>query len=126
MATPTSVLAGAARTRIEGRERVEEEKSAPQLPSTLDKAALAKGFKGVRRSVQQCVERHIKREGQLPKGKIKLGVTILKSGRVSAVSMDKEVHNTVFHSCMRSHRSRWSFPAFEGEPIQVRKSFVLQ
>lgn len=126
MATPTSMLAGAAKTRIEGREKLDDDKEAPQLPSTLDKEALAKGFKGVRRSVQQCVERHIKREGQLPKGKVKLGVTILKNGQVSAVTMDQEVQNTVFHSCMNSHRTRWSFPAFEGEPIQVRKSFVLQ
>jgi predicted Zn finger-like uncharacterized protein len=125
-ANPTMVLEGASRTRIEGREKEPEGGAPAALPKSLDKAALDKGFEGVRRSVDQCLARHRKVHGEPPKGKVKLGVTISRSGQVSALSIDDDVANSVFHSCMLSHRTRWAFPAFDGESIEVRKSFVLQ
>lgn len=121
------VSANRPRVEVERVERRSEGNgAAPSLPSTLDKQALVDGFRNVRRSADQCMERQAKRSGALPKGKVKVVVTIENSGAVSAVQMDPEVANTVFESCMRSHTGRWRFPAFGGEALHVARVFLLQ
>ena len=108
------------------RDRTPDNDAPASLPSTLSKSDLVDGFRNVRHSADQCLERHMKRSGRLPKGKVKVIVTIAGDGAVSDVRMDEEVTNTVFESCMRSHTSRWRFPKFAGEPLHVARVFLLQ
>lgn len=68
----------------------------------------------------------MKREGSLPKGKVKLALTVVASGEVTGVGIDPEVQDTLFFNCLQSHRTRWKFKAFSGSPLQLTKSFVLQ
>jgi hypothetical protein len=114
------------KTVIERAERTEVDDAAASLPDTLKREDLVRGFRNVRRSADQCLERHIKRQGRLPKGKVKVVVTIDGDGRVSGLNMDQEVSNTLFDSCMRAHKSRWRFPQFSGKPLLVSRVFVLQ
>ena len=121
------LLAGAGGTTIEGRKKVESDKAAPaQLPASLTRADLQAGFKHIRRSAGQCLERNMKVSGPLPKSKIKVTVTIGGSGAVQAVDMDSVVKNTPFAACMNAHQGRWKFPSFSGRSMQVSKIFVLQ
>jgi predicted Zn finger-like uncharacterized protein len=121
------LLAGAGGTNIEGRKKDDADKAAPaQLPSSLTRADLQLGFKHIRRSAGQCLERNMKVSGPLPKSKVKVTVTIAGSGSVQNVGMDAVVKNTPFAACMNAHRSRWKFPSFAGRSMQVSKIFVLQ
>lgn len=125
--TGSPLLAGAGGTAIEGRKKDESDKAAPvQLPSSLTRADLQTGFKHIRRSAGQCLERNMKVSGPLPKSKVKVTVTIQGTGTVKAVGMDSAVKNTPFAACMSAHRGRWKFPKFAGRPMQVSKIFVLQ
>ncbi len=125
--TGGGLLAGAGGTNIEGRKKDEPDKGAPaQLPASLTRADLQLGFKHIRRSAGQCLERNMKVSGPLPKSKVKVTVTIAGSGAVQDVGMDAVVKNTPFAACMNAHRSRWKFASFAGRPMQVSKIFVLQ
>lgn len=109
------------------KRKVDPGQSAPTIPSTLTRADLLAGFKSVRRSAFQCVERHLKRSGELPAGKVQVTVTIEGNGRVTGLNMTPpSLKNSVFDSCMRSKRSAWRFPLFQGAPIQVSRKFVLK
>lgn len=113
-------------TRIEGREKDAASDNSAPVEGSLSKEEIAEGFGNVRNSVTQCLERHLKREGTLPKGKVKLALTVVASGEVTGVGIDPEVQDTLFFNCLQSHRTRWKFKAFSGSPLQLTKSFVLQ
>ena len=104
--------------RVERRARMEQPSVRP--------ADLAKGFVHVRRSVSQCLERHMKREGRAPSGKVKVSVTVRQTGSVGGLVLHGVPSNSLFATCMRSHRQRWRFPRFTGEPVTVAKLFVIQ
>jgi hypothetical protein len=124
----TDLMGGGAvgHTRIEGREKDTAGDNSAPVEGTLSKEEIAEGFGNVRNSVTQCLERHLKREGSLPKGKVKLALTVVASGEVTGVGIDPEVQDTLFFNCLQSHRTRWKFKAFSGSPLQLTKSFVLQ
>lgn len=121
-----SMSASRSKYKVEKAERKVGDNGAPSLPDTLKRDDLVRGFRNVRRSADQCLERHLKRQGRLPKGKVKVVVTINGDGRVSGLNMDREISNTLFDSCMRAHKSRWRFPPFSGKPLLVSRVFVLQ
>jgi len=126
MSVYESLASNRPKYKVEKAQRNPVDNAAPSLPDTLKREDLVRGFRNVRRSADQCLERHIKRQGRLPKGKVKVVVTINGNGRVSGLNMDREVSNTLFDSCMRAHKSRWRFPEFSGKPLLVSRVFVLQ
>jgi len=96
------------------------------VPETLSRAAVQQGFKKVGQSVQQCLDRYLKKSGGTPPaGKVKVVVTIKNSGSVSKVSVGQLASST-FGKCVLGKSSLWRFPVFSGPPIKVHRQFVLR
>ncbi len=95
------------------------------LPATLGREGLDEGFTGVSISVSQCVNRHLKREGESPARRVEVNLIVRRDGKVSRMRLPRRVRRTVFGACMKAHSSRWRFPPFTGKPIRVKKRFIL-
>lgn len=96
------------------------------LPETLDRDALAEGFRGVSRSVDQCVSRQLKIEGNLAAQRVDVKLTVGKDGKVSRLKLPRPVRKTIFGACMQAHSSRWRFPPFTGKPVKATKRFIVR
>ena len=105
--------------------------AAPKLgrvssPAALPPSYFAAGLRKVEESIQYCNQRQLSAEGRLRKPRVELKFSILPSGRVSAVDFNSEVASTTFAGCMRGRKERWLFGAFEGEPLQVAKTYIVE
>ena len=96
-----------------------------ELPKTLSREHLSEGFRNIRRSVDQCITRHVKGGSDFPMSKVRVEVTVQGSGRVSRLKMHWKINQTVFGRCMRAHLSRWRFAAFQGQPIRVAQNLKV-
>jgi len=105
--------------------------AAPKLgrvssPAALPPSYFAGGLRKVEESIQYCNQRQLSAEGRLRKPRIELNFSILPSGRVAAVDFNSDVAATTFAGCMRGRKERWLFGAFEGEPLQVAKTYIVE
>ncbi len=105
--------------------------AAPKLgrvnsPAALPASYFSAGLRKVEESIQYCNQRQLSAEGRLRKPRVELKFSILPSGRVSAVDFNSEVASTTFAGCMRGRKERWLFGAFEGEPLQVAKTYIVE
>ncbi len=107
--------------------RPEDELANRKAPTAgLSKQQAVEGFKHVKKSVRSCRESHNRRAPPLDVGKIKILVTVQPEGKVSEFVINSDaVKHTEFERCMQAHRSRWKFPAFEGDPVQINTAIVL-
>ncbi len=96
------------------------------LPTTLDRDGLAEGFQGVSRSVDQCVSRQLKIDGEFAEQTLSVDVTVGPDGKVSRLLLPRPVRKTIFGACMQAHSSRWRFPPFTGRPIKASKRFIVR
>jgi predicted Zn finger-like uncharacterized protein len=95
--------------------------------ATLSREEALAGMKKVSRSVQLCRERHMRRGGSFDSPKIFVTVTVNGDGRVGKFAAEPQnLQNTEFGRCMNSHKGRWRFAAFGGQPQQVRRRFIIQ
>jgi len=103
-----------------------DDKIAAQTPTTLTTESAREGFQIIRRSVEQCRARHMRRGAKLDANKISVRVTVEPSGTVSKYVLEPStVANTEFDLCMGSHRDRWRFARWDGDATEVASSFVL-
>ncbi len=105
--------------------------AAPKLgrvnsPAALPASYFSAGLRKVEESIQYCNQRQLSAEGRLRKPRVELKFSIMPSGRVSAVDFNSEVASTTFAGCMRGRKERWLFGAFEGEPLQVAKTYIVE
>lgn len=93
----------------------------------LSREQALEGMKRVSRSVSLCRERHMRRGGSFDTQKIFVTVTVNGDGRVTDFKTEpNSLQNTEFARCMNSHKGRWRFAAFGGEPQPVRRRFIIQ
>ncbi|RAL21633.1 hypothetical protein DL240_12305 [Lujinxingia litoralis] len=96
-------------------------------PEGLTPEEIAQGFRTVMQSIGLCRERHMWRGGTIEARRIHLTLQVLDTGRIGRIKLEPDsLEGTEFSRCMNTHRDRWSFPSFNGEPIEVRAPFVLQ
>ena len=105
--------------------------AAPKLGKVSSPAALPAnyfnaGLRKVEESIQYCNQRQISAEGPLRKPRVELKLSIMPSGRVTSVELNQEVASTTFAGCMRGRKERWIFGAFEGEPLQIAKTYIVE
>jgi hypothetical protein len=105
--------------------------AAPKLgrvnsPAALPASYFTAGLRKVEESIQYCNQRQLSAEGRLRKPRVELKFSIMPSGKVSAVDFNSEVSSTTFAGCMRGRKERWLFGAFEGEPLQVAKTYIVE
>jgi hypothetical protein len=105
--------------------------AAPKLgrvssPAALPPSYFAAGLRKVEESIQHCNQRQLSAEGRLRKPRVELKFSIMPSGRVSAVDFNNEVAATTFAGCMRGRKDRWIFGAFEGDPLQIAKTYIVE
>ena len=105
--------------------------AAPKLgrvssPAALPASYFAAGLRKVEESIQYCNQRQLSAEGRLRKPRVELKFSILPSGRVSTVDFNNEVGATTFAGCMRGRKDRWLFAPFEGEPLQIAKTYIVE
>ncbi len=95
--------------------------------SALTKDQLREGFKAIRGSVGRCYQSHTRRGLPFDSPKVAVTVEVQGNGRVSKVSfVPSNLGYTEFGQCMDAQRARWSFPEFQGEPLKVEHTYVLQ
>lgn len=95
-------------------------------PAALPASYFNAGLRKVEESIQYCNQRQISAEGRLRKPRVELKFSILPSGRVADVDLNSEVASTTFAGCMRGRKERWLFGTFEGEPLQVAKTYIVE
>jgi hypothetical protein len=61
-----------------------------------------------------------------PRGEGTVHMTFDPSGRVSRVSVDAPYEGTAVGQCVIGRFHRVTVPAFEGEPVKVRKTFLVE
>ena len=104
-----------------------EDKLRTQRSEGLSKDQARRGFQKIRQSIRDCRERHNRHNAALGVGKLKISVTVDSSGSVSEFSLNpRSVQNTEFHACMTSHRARWRFASFDGQPVVINTSVIIQ
>ena len=77
-------------------------------------------------SITRCNQRHVAEEGALDTPRIEVTITVLPSGRVQSLELSSGVRETAFGRCLQSHRERWLFPSFDGDPVTLQKPYVVQ
>jgi predicted Zn finger-like uncharacterized protein len=93
----------------------------------LSKDEARRGFRRVKESVRVCRERHNRRTASMKAKKIKLSVKVRPDGRVASFrATPRSVQNTEFERCMQSHKGRWRFAQFNGDPVVINTSIILQ
>ena len=93
----------------------------------LTKDQARQGFRDIRNSVRFCRESHNRHNAPLAAQKIKLMVKVEPGGRVSDFSVGPaSVQHTEFDKCMQLRKKTWKFPPFQGEPVVINTSIVLQ
>lgn len=105
--------------------------AAPKLGRMASAASLpagyfASGLRKVEESIQYCNQRQLSAEGRLRKPRVELEFSIMPSGRVSTVDFNNEIGATTFAGCMRGRKERWLFAPFEGEPLQIAKTYIVE
>jgi hypothetical protein len=105
--------------------------AAPKLGRVTSAASLpasyfASGLRKVEESIQHCNQRQLSAEGRLRKPRVELKFTIMPSGKVSTVDFNNEIGATTFAGCMRGRKERWIFAPFEGEPLQIAKTYIVE
>lgn len=105
--------------------------AAPKLGRVTSAASLpasyfASGLRKVEESIQHCNQRQLSAEGRLRKPRVELKFTIMPSGKVSTVDFNNEIGATTFAGCMKGRKERWIFAPFEGEPLQVAKTYIVE
>jgi len=105
--------------------------AAPKLgrvssPAALPAGYFAAGLRKVEESIQYCNQRQLSAEGRLRKPRVELKFSIMPSGRVSTVDFNNDVAATTFAGCMRGRKDRWLFAPFEGEPLQIAKTYIVE
>ena len=105
--------------------------AAPKLGRVTSAASLpasyfASGLRKVEESIQYCNQRQLSAEGRLRKPRVELKFSIMPSGRVSTVDFNNEIGATTFAGCMRGRKERWLFAPFEGEPLQIAKTYIVE
>ena len=109
---------------IRPKDRLREQ---AETTTGLSKDEARKGFKRVKDSVRICRERHNRHNAALSAQKIKVGIKVQPTGKVSDFNVQpRSVQNTEFDRCMQSHRERWRFASFQGEAVVINTSIVLQ
>lgn len=95
----------------------------------LSPADARKGFRKISRSVQTCHQRQVTRGLPVDAPKVFLTARIENDGSVSSIKIEpSSLESSEFASCLQSHRraGRWTFAEFEGKPLDIRHTYVLQ
>jgi hypothetical protein len=98
----------------------------PRGQTDLPAGFLNSGFERVERAIQQCNQRQIAQEGRLERPRVKLDLTIEPNGTVSRLSLEDSISETAFGRCLRGKKDQWVFNRFEGEPLRVSKTYVVE
>ena len=98
----------------------------PKNPASLPASFFNSGLRKVEESLQYCNQRQLAAEGPLRKPRVELRLSIMPSGRVASLDFNTEVASTTFAGCMRGRKDRWIFGAFEGEPLQIAKTYIVE
>lgn len=77
-------------------------------------------------SIARCNQRHIAQEGELEQPRVEISITVLPSGRVRELELERSLRETAFGRCLQSHRERWLFPSFGGDSVTLRKTYVVR
>jgi hypothetical protein len=80
----------------------------------------------VQSSIQRCHQRQITEEGSMPVQRVQIELTVQPNGRVSGMSVGRELEGSAFDRCLQGHRERWSFGPFAGDAVTLQKTYVLQ
>jgi len=80
----------------------------------------------VQQSIQRCHQRHVGEEGSFPMARVELTLVVEPNGRVSSVSVARQLSGTPFERCLQSHRERWTFGPFSGDAVTLQRPYVLQ
>jgi hypothetical protein len=77
-------------------------------------------------ALERCAQRQTIEEGALDIARVTLRLTVNPTGSVSSVSMDDEVRGTTFETCVQGLSRRWQFNGFDGEPVTLVRSYIVQ
>ena len=77
-------------------------------------------------SITRCNQRHVAEEGALERPRVEISITVQPSGRVQSLELASGLRETAFGRCLQSHRERWLFPRFDGDPVTLQKTYVVQ
>lgn len=98
---------------------------APEVDGSLDSAQIASVVRRRIKSLQDCYERELKRDGSLS-GKIEVEFTIGESGRVDEARVsNNEMGSKAVGSCLVSRVRRWKFPTPDGGSVTVNFPFIF-
>ncbi len=107
--------------------RAPEDKLLTERSEGLSKDQARRGFQRVKKSIRDCRERHNRHSAKLEAGKLKISITVEPTGSVSEFTLNpRSVQNTEFHACMTSHQGRWTFARFNGKPVVINTSVIIQ
>ena len=115
---------GTKKLRVEHKDTLLEKKKKDK--SRPDPAIFSDGLKHVRRSVQRCWERQLKKSDEVNLLNVHLEILVDTSGRVNNVSIDKVAKGTTFERCLQSQKTQWTFPKFSGGPVLLKRKVILQ
>lgn len=98
---------------------------APEVDGSLDSAQIASVVRRRIKSLQDCYERELKRDGSLS-GKIEVEFTIGESGRIDEARVsNNEMGSKAVGACLVSRVRRWRFPAPDGGSVTVNFPFIF-
>lgn len=98
---------------------------APEVDGSLDARQIASVVRRRIKSLQDCYERELKRDGSLT-GKIEVEFTIGESGRIEEARVsNNEMGSRAVGACLVSRVRRWKFPAPDGGSVTVNFPFIF-
>ncbi|MBX2812063.1 MAG: zinc-ribbon domain-containing protein [Myxococcales bacterium] len=88
------------------------------LPAQLDETEVFRVLRRRKQEVRDCLERHSRSGGT--KGRVRVTMTILPSGRVSGTSFrPASIGRQTLGQCLSQRARSWRFPRFSGSPTPV-------
>jgi hypothetical protein len=110
-----------------GRTVSVRDRNQPQQRSGPPPEHFSPGLGGfVADALERCAQRQTIEEGALDIARVTLRLTVNPTGSVSSVSMDDEVRGTTFETCVQGLSRRWQFNGFDGEPVTLVRSYIVQ
>ena len=96
-------------------------------PATLGPGEIKAVIKKHRRGLKQCLERHLKREGNDSVGNQKVVISwkISGSGRAQKIGLSGGMKESVFGRCVSGQIKNWRFPQHRGDPVPVKYPVIL-
>jgi predicted Zn finger-like uncharacterized protein len=80
----------------------------------------------VQQSVSRCKTRAVADEGEMASNRVELELRVRTDGTVESVDAGRAFAGSAFQRCLQSHMGRWNFGPFPGEPITLRRTYIVQ